>query len=375
MREWLSQLPVIGRLFTVPVPEERQIEPPSNPQLNAERARSRQLSEELEQLREKATRLDEQVRELEARGAANESKIQALEEMLADPDRAQNAIVYYQLREIWFACHRELVNLVKELSRHMEQEERQQMLARYRQEQEREATELERSLEDLAAEQEEIEQRRRKLQEELSRSQRIWHYFKRKRLTETLAGIADELKPVDAQMSDLRNRIREVQGREPPTFIGLSVEGRRQVNLAAIALAQYLYLRFRKDSIADMARSARRKPVHEAYFGPTDECLKIMRQIREVEGRWRSDRERPEKVRRRARYLAGMVKYKEAKQTAPDMKSMDHLQPSISAEGSEVVGDSTPLPVNVLEWDLWDLREAMLGAPPAAVEEKLDADQ
>ncbi|MDQ2068394.1 hypothetical protein [Natronospira bacteriovora] len=360
MRQWLSRLPGIGRFFVTDVVESKRIESDSFPQLNAERERSRQLEEKLRQTQAEETSLRQQVEVLRQRGSDNEKNLKALEEMLSDPDRAQNAIVYYQLRDIWFACHGEINHLVTELAQHLEKEERHQQLARFRTEQEEEAARLDTQLRDVEEEHRMVLARKRKLEQELSRSQRFWHYFKRKRLEDEVAAARLEIEPVEQQLEDCRRRIRDVQDRGAPGYEGLSVEGRRHINLAAIALAQYLYLRFQKDSVVDMARGARNKPVHQAHFGPPEECLKIMRQIREVSGRWRADRERSEKVRRRTRYLSTRVKYKEKMQTVPDLRSVDTLQPSISTEGSEVVGDTTPMPVNVLEMDLWDLRKVFL---------------
>lgn len=359
MRDWLSGLPWLGQWFQRRVPEERRIEAPSNPQLTAERRRSEQLEEALNACREREETLRKQVTVLEETSQGDRETLAALEEMLRDPNRAQNAIVYYQLREIWFACHRELVKLIDELASSMEEEERHFHLQRFRQAQEDELDKLERILSDTRDEYQSLNEKRRQTQDELHRSQRLWHYFKRKRLESVVASLADELRPIQQQIDDTRQHINDVRMREAPPYAGLSLEGRRRVNLAGIALAQYLYLRFRKDNIADMARGARIKPVHEAHFGPPEECLTIMRQIREVEGRWRSDKDRSEKVRRRARFLAKKVAYSRDGQTVPDLRSLDDLQPSISQEGGEVMGDSAPLPVNVLDMDLWDLREAM----------------
>ncbi|MCP1726512.1 putative nucleic acid-binding Zn-ribbon protein [Natronospira proteinivora] len=359
MRDWLSSLPWVGSWFQRKVPEERRIQAPSNPQLTAERRRSEQLEEELGACRERESVLRKQLTVLEDSSQSDRQTLAALEDMLRDPNRAQNAIVYYQLREIWFACHRELVKLVEELAGNMEEEERYFHLERFRQAQADELGRLERTLSDVQEEYQLLNERRRKKQEELHRSQRIWHYFKRKRLEAVVSSLSDELKPIQQQINDTREHINEVRMREAPPYAGLSLEGRRRVNLAAIALAQYLYLRFRKDNLADMARGARIKPVHEAHFGPPEECLTIMRQIREVEGRWRSDKDRSGKVRRRARFLAKKAVYSREGQTVPDLRCLDDIQPSISQEGGEVVGDAAPLPVNVLDMDLWDLREAM----------------
>jgi DNA repair exonuclease SbcCD ATPase subunit len=359
MREWLSKLPLVGHMFETEVPVARRIEPTSNPQLNAERQRSQKLEQRLQEVQDREASLVEEVERLTRQGADNEKSLRALEEMLADPDRAQNAIVYYQLREIWFSCNKELDQLVKELARHMEKEERHQQLARFKTEQEEEAKRLEQELKDVEDEHRYVVERRRKLEQDLSRSQHIWHYFKRKNLEGELEATRLEMAPVEQQLEDCRRRIREVQDRAAPAYEGLSVEGRRQINLAAIALAQYLFLRFQKDSVVDMARSARNKAIHEAYFGPADECLQIMRLLKEVSGRWRADRERGEKVRRRSRFLRSKVSYKEKMQTVPDLRSVDQLQPSISEEG-QGAGEVNPIPVNVLEMDLWDMRRVFL---------------
>lgn len=359
MRDWLSNLPLVGAFFHKEVPEERRLVADTNPQLNAERERSRQLAAELARVRESEKALKSRVESLESDGASNAEKLAALEEMLGDPDRAQNAIVYHQLRAIWFACNGEIRTMVRELARNMEQEERNQLLSRFRTRQEEESRHLRDTEKTVIAERDELLEKRRGLERDLRRAGRIWHFLKRRRLQAELSSVEAALAPVEKQREDIRQHMKEVQDREAPAYDGLSIEAKRHINVAAIALAQYLYLRFRSESVADMARSARRKPVHEAYFGPAEECLKIMRQLREVEGRWRTDRERPEKVRRRSRHLAGVVRFSEEGQTVPDMRSVDHLHPSISSEGGNASGDTSPLPINVLELDLWDIRNTL----------------
>jgi len=310
--------------------------------------------------RDRESTLRKQLSALDQASQSDRETLASLEEMLRDPDRAQNAIVYFQLRDIWFACHRELVKLVEELAGKMEEEERRFHLQRFRQGQAQEVQGLEQVLANVQDEYQALQDKRNKAQEELLRSQQIWHYFKRKRLESTIAGLTQELKPIQQQLDDTRQHIHDARTREAPPYEGLSLEGRRRVNLAAISLAQYLFLRFRKHNIADMARSARIKPVHEAYFGPPEECLAFVRQLKEVDGRWRSDKERSGKIKRRARFLAKKVVYSKENQTVPDLRSLDYLQPSISEEGGDVVGDSAPLPINVLDMDLWDLRAAMM---------------
>ncbi len=68
--------------------------------------------------------------------------------------------------------------------------------------------------------------------------------------------------------------------KEPwPEFPGLTIEGRRLVNLAVIAYAQHLFARLAVSGLAMDARLANNRSVESAKHGSLDACLSRLREI------------------------------------------------------------------------------------------------
>jgi chromosome segregation ATPase len=360
MKEWISRLPLVGKLVPSNSDNGRGAGASRNVPLVAERERSRQLERDLVETRQERDRLIQAYTEAANRLEHHERELSGLEKMLSDVERAHSAIVYYQLREVWSSCQGEIEQMTLELAQRMEEEERDHLLQGYKKRQETTVAELEEELRDAEERREAIMKERRGVDLELKRRNRFWHVLKRKQLEIRLQSLRKDIDPIEREVQDVRERLQAIRDREAPRFGGLSIEGRRRVNLAAIAMAQYLYLRLQHDSVADMARNVQKKVASEANFGPADECLKIVKQVREMMARWRADRERADKVRRRAVFLSDQVKYSAPESTVPDLSTVDHLYPAIGEEGGKPVAEGQAIPFNVLDADLWGIRRVML---------------
>lgn len=362
MREWLSRMPVLDRFLT---PRESTSPEPAettsqSPQLNAALRLNEQLEGELQSVREENGQLQQQLQQcLEERQTLREKQEQ-LDRTLGDPERGHSVIVYYQLRELWGAIHQEIRGLVRRLAEKMEREERESLLARFREEQEGKTRALRRDREQAEQELRELWEQRRDLDRQYRSANRIWHYFQRRRLGERMSELDNAMAPVEAQVKDLAERLREVEEREPPRYSGLSVEARRQINLAVISLAQYFYLRMREEDLVDVLTGAARKDVASVHYGPAEECVQMSRKIAGATQRLKQDSRRHEKVRERAAYLGRKVRFASTESAIPEERSLAHIDPVVGGdEGTLDNSGYQPLPVNVLEGDYWGLRSVL----------------
>lgn len=359
MRQWLSRMPILDRFLSPEQGDEADPsgESPHSPQLNAALRMNERLEADLQSVRDESSKLQKQLQECTQEREALQKQQQELDRSLGDPERAHSVVVYYQLRELWTTLHREIRDLARRLAEKMEREERESLLAQFRQDQERRAKSLRQEREQVEQELRGLWEKRRDLEREQRRAHRIWHYFRRQRLGEQMEELDDAMAPVEAQMKDLSERLQELEERPPPQYQGLSVEARRQINLAMISLAQYFYLQMREEDLMDVLAGAVRKDVASVHYGPPEDCVQMSQKIGGASQRLKQDPRRHEKVRRRAAYLAGKVRYATAESAIPEERSLAHVDPVVGGdEGHLDSAGYQPLPVNVLESDYWGLR-------------------
>jgi len=281
-------------------------------------------------------------------------RLDRLEQMLADPEKGQNAILYYRLRGIWSACHSDLVTLGRQFRQKYESDSRHAATESADAERVAVANRLRTASSD-----------EKRWRAEVERLRFVLHGRDKPFKVGEKQALKRELAEAETNLEDVRNRVaalrHEAAVTPPPRPRStLSVATRRAINTLLIALAQHYYLLYREEQIAEMALRAARKPVEDVYFGLANDCLALSRKARELGARSKSEQNRQEAVRRRAQYLHGRLKYSDETSVIPDEKSLKEL-PTRIASGDEVFSNfGEMLSVNVLAHDYWDLSRALL---------------
>lgn len=289
-----------------------------------------------------------------------ESQLQRLERTLADPEKGQNAIVYYRLRAVWGLCHQQLNNLSRELRRKYEAPDLEAYRSRFLSDQQANLIALKAKISTLESEKQVVVEGIRKLENELTQLQGLFKKQQRQTLERAINRASEDLIPLNQDLDRLRAELKQAQDAKPPPYPGLSVHTKRAINAVLIALSQYFYLLFREDGIADMARTATRKPVSDVHFGLASDCLEIGMKVRELIAQARSDQERAERVRRRAEYLNTRLQYKNDNAAVPETDSVNSMPAKIQKGGNVLGSFSETVPVNVLAMNYWDLQEVLL---------------
>ncbi|MGH8127378.1 MAG: hypothetical protein ACRETC_03280, partial [Gammaproteobacteria bacterium] len=250
-------------------------------------------------------------------------RILRLETMLADPERGQNAILYFRLRAIWDMCHTDLMALSQQF---------QEKYAGIIEEStgETSATTTDAAYEAFAARQRVVQARLRALQDEQKRINYDLHVREKPfKVGEKLA-LSNEFESIEKQLSEATRELKDLENNAPKAPVvsqppvaaiqhrGPTLQTRRAINIALIALAQYFYLFYREDQIAAMALRASRKPVEDTNFGLASECLEIGDKVRELATLSRNERNRHEAVRQRVEYLKNRLRYASATDAIPD---------------------------------------------------------
>jgi hypothetical protein len=150
-----------------------------------------------------------------------------------------------------------------------------------------------------------------------------------------------------------------------PAYLGIGIPARRAINVAMLAMTQYLYLHFMEHDIAQMARSAGTKPVSDTYFGPANDCLAMGVKMWEVVTKLRNDTLRNEKLKHRSEYLREKLSYASDADCVPEESSTGYLLPTTS-NSAAIDTNLNAIPVNVLALNYWDIQNLMLKPPEKA---------
>lgn len=290
-----------------------------------------------------------------------------LETMLADPEKGQNAILYFRLRAIWNMCHDDLMALS------------QQFQEKYTY-----ADIVEETISDttvattnaayeaFVARQRVIQARLRSLQDEKKRinyelnvREKPFKPGEKLALTEESENVEKQLDEANRELKDLENnapKVPDVQQLPSPAVRhrGPTLQTRRAINIALIALAQYFYLFYREDQIAAMALRASRKPVEDTNFGLASECLEIGYKVRELATLSRNERNRHEAVRQRVDYLKNRLRYASDSDAIPDQHSVNTIPVRVDSREGLLGNHDDLIPVNVLALNYWDVNKALL---------------
>ncbi|HEX2668464.1 MAG TPA: hypothetical protein VHP13_08825 [Gammaproteobacteria bacterium] len=296
-------------------------------------------------------------------------QLAVLEKMLMDPEKGQNAILYYRMRAVWDLCRNQIRNLAEELSGRQDQVERKRYMEAYEQQRAAQVKDTQRLIEILDRDRQAIAAGIAQMEQQITELKRFWHKKKRERLMEDVETAYAKLAPIDKRRMELVAKLDKIKKAAVPNYLGIGVPARRAINVALIAMAQYLYLHFTEHEIAAMARSAGTKPVMDVHFGGANECLKIGAQIWEVVQKLRTDTQRPEKLKHRAEYLRQKLTYASDQDSVPEVSSLDYMLPF--AQNAATLDDSLTktLPVNVLRLNYWDLETLVLKTPGKAEEQ------
>lgn len=319
-----------------------------------------ELKKELAKLRREKDKLIDQVRQQEALGVRAQQRLEQLEGVLADPLQAVNAVVYYQLRGVWQQCRKRLVRLARELAER--QQDREERFAREQFEAARDA--------DLALIDHriaDVERRARVVQTDLDavgvrlgQLRAFWHCFRRRALRDQRAAILAALDGLQVQVDRIREERRAREAEPMPPFAGLGIDGRRNINLALIAMAQELLIQFSDHDVAALAREASIRGLADVNYGNVAQCQMLGRNIEAVVNKAHTAEKMASLIRRRAEFLRQTAQYRREIDTIPVAGSFASVPVCIQEMGEPRPVDARAMPVNVLAEEYWDVYSVLL---------------
>lgn len=319
-----------------------------------------ELKREFAKLQRERERLGDQLRQQEGSVLRGQQRLEQLEGILADPERAANAAVFFQLRGIWAYGRRRLSRLARDLATRQQEREGQREATRF--EEHRQA-----ALSAIGQRLLSLEERRATLDIELTavharQVERVgfWNYFARRRLDSEQAVLEAAQNSVNEQIERYERARQDKLKEKPSVPEDIGIEGRRLVNLSVIALAQELFLAFRERDVAMQARDASLRQVSEISYGGLEACRDLSKQIDGVLRKVEAMDELAGRVSRRAEFLRETATYRRESDTVPVLEALSAIPQLLRVDEEATLKPGPSVPVNVLADEYWDLYAALL---------------
>ncbi|MGB9428737.1 MAG: hypothetical protein WCC11_02495 [Gammaproteobacteria bacterium] len=334
------------------------------------------IKRELDQVTLERNTLKKEVEDLRGRHDELQRQLSSLEQMLADAERGQSAIIYYRLQAVWNTCKQQLRILADDLNGRYEKAERGGFEQNAGKDRGRRLDELAQQFDKLERERRNLRNSLGDLQKQLADLQKFWQKGKRAAVQFQIDKLTRQFKPIEAKKLELLAGMEMLRNEKEQVWSGISVASKRNINLWLLAMAQYLYLHFIENNISEMARSAGTKPVSDVHFGLLQDCLTIGNQIYEAVIKLRGDKVRPEKLRFRTEHLRSIATYASDGDTVPEESCVEYIAPASQAAPT-IDAEAQPFAANVLRLNCWDIQNILLKPPetePAAESKSLARD-
>jgi len=307
-----------------------------------------ELKKELQDLDDQLHNLRNKLKQQENANSRLQQQLEQLEVLLGNPERGVDALVHFGLKALWRACREQLEKFAGELKRERQDAERKQQLAEFQ----ADRTDRLKVADDRLRQAQEVgdaeRERLREFEARMANLQRFWHYFKRRALATEILAQRERCVAAERHLGEMKESHRTIEKEPWPEFPGISILGRRMVNLAVIAYAQHLFARLAASGLAMDARLANNRSVESAKHGTIDACLARLREIAQAHAMVRAQDGLAAEIKKRGEAIAPSATWRNANETVPQPAS---LPPA----GSGGVPDA-----NVLVDDYWDVHKVLL---------------
>jgi hypothetical protein len=251
-----------------------------------------------------------------------EEQLATLEAYLGRPEEGRKSLAYFQLKGLWRAASQRLERFAGELTQQQTDRERRQQLSEFDLGKRARLADVDRELVEARVLADQLQAEQKLARQQLASLKGFWNYFTRRKLEEAIAARAARVEAALTVVTDLGDRRHEVEADPPPVFESLSLEGRRAVNLAVIACAEWLYERLAPGGLADMARQTTLRRVYESNYGGGPQCEALLATVaRSLEGLERQDVDLAD-IKARTDRLRRSAVYREDSDTIPTQDSI-----------------------------------------------------
>jgi hypothetical protein len=306
------------------------------------------VKRELVSLKREHYELLEKLEQQEGAIMRAESQLEGLERLLTDPLAAANAMVYFQLRHMWRVGALKVQQFSKELRLQREKRERSQLHNAVLAKRNRRLEAIQLKLDQLGQKLEHAIEESKRLEKRFERLNFFTRLFAGPSLRNRIQGLKQNRAALKERIDEFNDVVAKIRAEPLPEPDGLSLESRRLINVATIALAQHLVIHFSDQGLADLAMKATKCSVADMKFGERRVCDELVDRVRQRINELNRDKKLADRVKRRADALVEEVGYRYESDATPMREGLASIQ----------MKDSS-LHVNVLEEDYWDVTQVL----------------
>jgi hypothetical protein len=317
------------------------------------------VKRELKALRRERFELLDKLKEQEGAILRAQEQLEGLERLLTNPLAAANAMVYFQLRHLWRVGAQRLEQFGRELQAQREKRERAQLHDAETAKRQRRLDAIKEKLAGLAEKRRAAADEHARLEQKLASMNALIRLFRASAVKRQLAGLANGRQMLEEKMEELRALTEKIQGEPLPEPEELSLDSRRLINAAIIALAQHLVVHFSEADLASLAKTSTERAVADMKFGDRRDCDRMVERIREKIEELKQQKTFADQVKRRTDLLLTELKYRNETDSVPSVESVQLISRTPAAQATELDlarrASDAPLRVNVIADDYWDL--------------------
>jgi hypothetical protein len=218
------------------------------------------VKRELSTLKRERYELLDKLKEQEGAIIRAQEQLEGLERLLTNPLAAANAMVYFQLRHMWRVGALKVEQFANELSMQRTNRERVQLHETVHAKRTRRLGAINEKLNDLLHKRKDLVEEGVRIDERLNRMNAVVRLFAGHRLKQRLKSGHQNRAMLEERIDEFNELIEKIQGEPLPEPEGLTLESRRLVNLAVIALAQHLVWHFCEHDLATLAKQSTERP-------------------------------------------------------------------------------------------------------------------
>jgi hypothetical protein len=341
---------------------ERQAEGPTEQLLKLYWNRA-DVKREVKALRRERFELLDKLKEQEGAILRAQEQLEGLERLLTNPLAAANAMVYFQLRHLWRVGGQRLEQFGRELQTQREKRERAQLQDAEMAKRQRRLDAVKEKMAGLAEKRRSAAEDQARLEQKLANMNAILRLFRASTLKRQIAGLHSGRQMLEDKLEEMRALSEKIQGEPLPEPEGLSLDSRRLINTAVIALAQHLVVHFSEHDLASLAKTSTERAVADMKFGERRDCDRMVERIREKIEELKQQKTFADQVKRRTDLLLAEVKYRNETDSVPSVECLQMISRTPGAQVSELDlarrTTDAPLRINVVADDYWDLMAVM----------------
>lgn len=310
-----------------------------------------ELKKELTALDDERHRLLDRLKLQEGATMRVEEQMVALEQYLGRAEEGYKSLAYFQLKALWRSAARRLEQFGAELARQQKDRERKAQLAAFEKAKRERVAAVERELVEARVLAEQLQAEQKLARQRFEQLQGFWNYFRRRKLADAIAARELRIQAAMSQITDLGEQAKTAAGEAPPVFEGMSVEGRRAINLAVVGYAEMLYDRLSGHGLAELARQSTLKRVFDAHYGTPAECQALMQRAAHATSELERMQDDLADIKQRADRLRRSAVYRDEAEVVPQPDSLTRPQ----RDGT--VRHGAP---NVLLEEYWEIYRALV---------------